>query len=558
MSTPAKLRRSTIGFLRGLATKLHIAGADSLSKEELVVAILAAHPSGSGTEEERDTAPRPGSGPPAAPLAAAGASSTPPPTAARRSDRQKPLPAYQRTPSAAAPASPPTAREEALPLPMPGQAPDPARLQEFANLVKKETHAPQPPAEKAADLSCLDGVITTCGVLEIFPEGFGLLRSPQGQYLSGPDDTYVPQSLIRQWGLKVGDTVEGKVRLPREGDKYYALTDVEKVNGLSPGLAKKRVPFHHLTPVFPHEPFKLVAPGQKDRFATRIIELFAPIGKGQRSLIVAQPKTGKTYLLKDIAKGIAYNHPEVHLIALLIDERPEEVTDFRRVVNAEVFYSTFDKRAENHVRLANMVLERARSLVESGYDVVIMLDSITRLARAFNTVTPSSGRVLSGGVDANALHRPKQFFGAARNIEGGGSLTIIASALVGTNSAMDEVIFQEFKGTGNSEVWLESSLSSKGLFPAISIVASSTREAGLLQSKETLYRVNNLRQVLSELNPREAIESVIKNMRNTKDNEELLAAIPLPAHIQDSGTGLSGPEPTFSRNKRTSKNPYGG
>ena len=362
------------------------------------------------------------------------------------------------------------------------------------------------------------------GVLEIMPENYGFLRSSDYNYLSSPDDIYVSQSQIRLAGLKTGDVVEGIIRPPREGEKYFPLVKVCKVNGLEPSVARDRVPFEHLTPLFPDEKFTLCK-GSYDNLSARVVDMFAPIGKGQRGLIVAQPKTGKTILLKDIANAIAENHPEVYMIMLLIDERPEEVTDMARSVKAEVIASTFDEPADHHVKIASIVIEKAKRMVECGHDVVIFLDSITRLARAYNTVSPASGKVLSGGVDANALHKPKRFFGAARNIENGGSLTIIATALIDTGSKMDEVIFEEFKGTGNMELQLDRNLSNKRIFPAVNITASSTRRDDLLLDKPTLDRMWILRKYLSDMNPIEAMEFTKGRLEQTRDNAEFLASM---------------------------------
>jgi transcription termination factor Rho len=366
--------------------------------------------------------------------------------------------------------------------------------------------------------------LTGEGVLEIIQEGYGFLRSSDYNYLSSPDDIYVSNSQIKLFGLKTGDVVEGPVRPPREGEKYFPLIRVNKINGRSAAEVRDRVPFEHLTPLFPDEKFKLCT-GRGDSLSTRIVDLVAPIGKGQRALIVAQPKTGKTLLMKDIANAIARNHPEAYLMMLLIDERPEEVTDMARSVNAEVIASTFDEPAERHVKIAGIVLEKAKRMVECGHDVVIFLDSITRLARAYNTVSPASGKVLSGGVDANALHKPKRFFGAARNIEGGGSLTIIATALIDTGSKMDEVIFEEFKGTGNMELQLDRALSNKRVFPAVNIIASSTRRDDLLLEKTVQDRMWILRKFLADMNPLEAMETVKSRMENTRNNEEFLASM---------------------------------
>ncbi len=370
-----------------------------------------------------------------------------------------------------------------------------------------------------------DDILTGTGVLEIMPDGYGFLRSSDYNYLSSPDDIYVSQSQIKLFGLKTGDVVEGAIRPPKEGEKYFPLVKVGKINGLDPGLVRDRVPFDHLTPLFPDQKFKLCKGGYSDNLSARVVDMFSPIGKGQRALIVAQPKTGKTILMKDIANAIAANHPEVYMIMLLIDERPEEVTDMARSVNAEVIASTFDEPAERHVKIAGIVLEKAKRMVECGHDVVIFLDSITRLARAYNTVSPASGKVLSGGVDANALHKPKRFFGAARNIEGGGSLTIVATALIDTGSKMDEVIFEEFKGTGNMELQLDRNLSNKRIFPAVNIVASSTRRDDLLLDKTTLDRMWILRKYLADMNPIEAMDFVKGRLENTKDNEEFLMSM---------------------------------
>ena len=370
-----------------------------------------------------------------------------------------------------------------------------------------------------------DDILNGVGVLEIMQDGYGFLRSSDYNYLSSPDDIYVSQSQIKLFGLKTGDVVEGVIRPPKEGEKYFPLVKVSKINGRDAAFVRDRVPFEHLTPLFPDEKFKLCKGGYSDSMSARVVDLFAPIGKGQRALIVAQPKTGKTILMKDIANAIAANHPEVYMIMLLIDERPEEVTDMARSVNAEVIASTFDEPAERHVKIAGIVLEKAKRLVECGHDVVIFLDSITRLARAYNTVSPASGKVLSGCVDANALHKPKRFFGAARNIENGGSLTIIATALIDTGSKMDEVIFEEFKGTGNMELQLDRNLSNKRIFPAVNITASSTRRDDLLLDKTTLDRMWILRKYLADMNPIEAMDFVKDRLEKTRDNDEFLMSM---------------------------------
>ncbi|MDR0332597.1 MAG: transcription termination factor Rho [Dysgonamonadaceae bacterium] len=397
------------------------------------------------------------------------------------------------------------------------------QTQQSNNKPQNQNH-PQARQQQKEPAYEFDGILTASGVLEIMADGYGFLRSSDYNYMSSPDDIYVSQSQIRLFGLKTGDVVEGPIRPPKEGEKYFPLVKVDKINGRKPDDVRDRVPFDHLKPLFPDEKFRLTK-GHNDSLSSRVVDMFSPIGKGQRGLIVAQPKTGKTMLLKDIANAIADNHPEVYMIILLIDERPEEVTDMERSVNAEVIASTFDEPAERHVKIADIVLNKARRLVECGHDVVILLDSITRLARAYNTVQPASGKVLSGGVDANALQKPKRFFGAARNIENGGSLTIIATALTETGSKMDEVIFEEFKGTGNMELQLDRKLSNKRLFPAVDIVASSTRRDDLLLSKETISRMWVLRNFLSDMNPVEGMEFLLPRLRRTKNNEEFLISM---------------------------------
>ena len=379
--------------------------------------------------------------------------------------------------------------------------------------------------EASTPLYDFTDLITANGVLEVMPDGYGFLRSSDYNYLSSPDDVYVSTQQVKNYGLKTGDVVQCHVRPPHDGEKYFPLTSIDMINGREPMDVRDRIAFEHLTPLFPDEKFNICGDKATTNLSTRIVDLFSPIGKGQRALIVAQPKTGKTILMKDIANAIAANHPEAYLMMLLIDERPEEVTDMARTVNAEVIASTFDEPAERHVKIAGIVLEKAKRMVECGHDVVIFLDSITRLARAYNTVSPASGKVLTGGVDANALQKPKRFFGAARNIEGGGSLTIIATALIDTGSKMDEVIFEEFKGTGNMELQLDRSLSNKRIFPAVNLVASSTRRDDLLQDKTTLDRMWILRKYIADMNPIEAMNSIHDRMSHTRDNEEFLLSM---------------------------------
>lgn len=400
------------------------------------------------------------------------------------------------------------------------------RQQQFEQRQQFERPVEKPQFERKFEKPVeFEGTIIASGVLEIMPDGYGFMRSADYNYLNSPDDIYVSQSQIKLFGLKTGDTITGTIRPPKEGEKYFPLIKVEEINGRSPDYIRDRVPFDFLTPLFPNQKFNLVAKGENANLSVRIVDMFAPIGKGQRGLIVAQPKTGKTVLLKDIANAIAKNHPEVYMIVLLIDERPEEVTDMARSVNAEVIASTFDEPAERHVRVANIVLEKAKRLVECGHDVVILLDSITRLARAFNTVAPASGKVLSGGVDSNALQRPKRFFGAARNIENGGSLTILATALTETGSKMDDVIFEEFKGTGNMELQLDRKLSNKRIYPSVDITASSTRREDLLLDKDFLSRIWILRSYLTDMTSIEAMEFMRDRLNKTHTNEEFLISM---------------------------------
>ena len=405
-----------------------------------------------------------------------------------------------------------------------GEKPLKKKTKQKENTKKPENKEPeneeQNPPKKEFNF---DNIVIVEGVLEILPDNYGFLRSSDFNYISSPDDVFVSTNQIRNYGLKTGDTVKGIVRLPKEGEKYFSLQKALEVNGRDLHFIKDRVAFEYLTPLFPQEKFNLA--GKNSTLSTRIVDLFAPIGKGQRAMIVAQPKTGKTMLLKDIANSISANHPEAYMMILLIDERPEEVTDMQRSVNAEVIASTFDEAAEKHVKVANLVLSKAQRMVECGHDVVILLDSITRLARAYNTVTPASGKILSGGVDANALHKPKRFFGAARKIEGGGSLTIIATALIDTGSKMDEVIFEEFKGTGNMELLLDRKIANKRVFPAVDLMASSTRRDDLLHDETTQQRMWILRKYLSDMNPVEAMEFVEKQMKATLNNEEFLMSM---------------------------------
>ena len=410
------------------------------------------------------------------------------------------------------------------PAPQPNNNQGSKKNKRNRNNNNNNNNQPQPVQEPPMPQYNFDGILMATGVLEVMPDGYGFLRSSDYNYLSSPDDVYVTQAQIKLYGLKTGDVVDGWIRPPKEGEKYFPLSSVQSVNGRSPEFIRDRVPFEHLTPLFPDEKFDLTG-GRTCNLSTRVVDMFSPIGKGQRGLIVAPPKTGKTILLKDIANAIAENHPDTYIIILLIDERPEEVTDMSRSVNAEVIASTFDEPADRHVKIASIVLEKAKRMVECGHDVVILLDSITRLARAYNTVSPASGKILSGGVDANALQKPKRFFGAARNIENGGSLTIIATALTETSSKMDEVIFEEFKGTGNMELQLDRKLSNKRIFPAVDIMASSTRRDDLLLRPETLQRMWILRRYLSDRTSIEAMEFMRDQMEKTRDNDELLRSM---------------------------------
>ena len=440
------------------------------------------------------------------------------PQRAARPRMRKGAPEVSREPAAQQPQpAQPTPREQQPQQPRPQQ---PAQNQN--NGQNNNNNRPQQNQQPQRPRIEYDGVVQASGVLEVMPDGYGFLRSSDYNYLNSPDDIYVSQAQIKNYALKPGDTILGDIRPPREGDKYFPLVKIHTINGRSPEFIRDRVPFDFLTPLFPDEKFNLTGNGHNSNISVRIVDMFTPIGKGQRGLIVAQPKTGKTVLLKDIANAIADNHPEVFMMVLLIDERPEEVTDMQRSVKAEVIASTFDEPAEHHVKVANIVLEKAKRLVECGHDVVILLDSITRLARAYNTVQPASGKVLSGGVDANALHKPKRFFGAARNIENGGSLTILATALTETGSKMDDVIFEEFKGTGNLELQLDRKLSNKRIFPAVDVTLSSTRRDDLLYNPDHVNRIWILRKYLSDMNSVEAMEFMKTRLERTRDNEEFL------------------------------------
>ncbi|MGF1532349.1 MAG: transcription termination factor Rho [Bernardetiaceae bacterium] len=550
--------------LREIATELGIKDLGKINKKELIYRILdqqALAPDGTDSEdvEEVNTRPNPTINkrvekkekpetPPEQPeqplpiedknppqqkrnpalLRARRENVTPPapsknghPEARKKEEPTKPPQERRERPEKQARSTPPPAPEQRRPEPLPtppAQAPEKAPEPEEEIVPKKQTRG-----SKRYTIRDFDGLIRSEGVLEIMQDGYGFLRSSDYNYLASPDDIYVSPSQIKLFGLKTGDTVIGDIRPPKEGEKYFALLKVDLVNGKTTEEVRDRVPFEHLTPLFPEERIRLET--KPDIYSTRILDLFAPIGKGQRGMIVAQPKTGKTVLLKEVANAIAQNHPECYLIVLLIDERPEEVTDMERNVRAEVISSTFDEQADRHVKVASMVIEKAKRLVECGHDVVILLDSITRLARAYNTTVPSSGKILTGGVDANALHRPKRFFGAARNVENGGSLTILATALIETGSKMDEVIFEEFKGTGNMELQLDRKLSNKRIYPAIDIPASGTRREDILLPRDILSRVWILRRMMTDMNSTEAMEYLIKNMNGTRNNEEFLASM---------------------------------
>ena len=556
-----ELSKKSQNDLVAIAKELNVRKPESLDKDTLVYAILdeqAIQSKESPGKKQRKTTKKksevkekPAAAEPApAAEEAAKPAETPAPVPEKRKrgrPRKNPLPETA-APASEAPKSEPAqqasrtdakekkrprisneqkpAQTETQPAKQPKQAqPQPQQQQQQAqqNQSQGQPQAqPQPAKQPRIEF---EGIVEATGVLEIMPDGYGFLRSSDYNYLNSPDDIYVSQSQIKMYALKTGDTILGEIRPPREGDKYFPLVKVNRINGRSPEFIRDRVPFDFLTPLFPDQKFDLTGHGHNSNISVRVVDLFTPIGKGQRGLIVAQPKTGKTVLLKDIANAIADNHPEVYMIVLLIDERPEEVTDMQRSVKAEVIASTFDEPADHHVKVANMVLEKAKRLVECGHDVVILLDSITRLARAFNTVQPASGKVLSGGVDANALHKPKRFFGAARNIEGGGSLTILATALTETGSKMDDVIFEEFKGTGNLELQLDRKLSNRRIFPAVDVTLSSTRRDDLLYDPEYVNRIWILRNHLADMTSLEAMEFMKSRLEKTRDNQEFLISM---------------------------------
>ena len=514
--------------LHDVAEKFKIADYTKLSKDELIEKILA----GQASQKERGN-----------PLSMEKSSGGPKRARARKplkSKSETSVPDEDAADMTASEIEPPVVAESTAPLEAPATQPEsseqpptttesiappasPQPQQPQPQLQRPEQRPPLPPRRESALNVEIEGLILGEGVLELMPDGYGFLRSSDYNYLSSPDDVYVAPNQIKTFGVKTGDTIVCAIRPPKEGEKYFALVKMETINGKPPAEIRDRIPFEYLTPLFPEEKLDLFT--DASNLSTRTIDIFCPIGKGQRGLIVAQPKTGKTILLKDVANAIAKNHPEVYLIVLLVDERPEEVTDMERSVRAEVIASTFDEPADRHVKVAAMAMEKAKRLVECGHDVVILLDSITRLARAHNTVQPASGKVLSGGVEASALHKPKQFFGAARNIENGGSLTILATALIDTGSKMDEVIFEEFKGTGNMELQLDRKLSNKRIFPSIDITASSTRRDDLLLNKDVLQRMWILRKMLADMNSEEAMNFMLQQMRGTKTNEEFLTSM---------------------------------
>jgi len=532
-----QLNEMLVPELKEVAEKLELKSYKRLSKQDLIYKILDHQAVVSGPDAVVDE-PKPVRKPRAPKKAAPKKAAKPAPAAKKEKSEPVPEKVKAKTDSktesaekvAKAPAHnekkkehKPREKRERDPRDSNGPTPREPRGRDNRNKNKKE-HKEADPNVKKFNVD-MDGVIEGAGILEMMSDGYGFLRSADYNYLTSPDDVYVSPSQIKLFGLKTGDTVVGAVRPPKEGEKYFALLKVSKINGLDPEKTRERVPFEYLTPLFPDEKFKMTLHPQGKDYGNRMIDLFTPIGKGQRGLIVAQPKTGKTFLLKDIANAIATNHPECYMIILLVDERPEEVTDMQRSVNAEVIASTFDQPAENHVRVANIVIEKAKRMVESKHDVIILLDSITRLARAYNTVSPSSGKVLSGGVEANALQKPKKFFGAARNIEGGGSLTILATALTETGSKMDEVIFEEFKGTGNMELQLDRSLANKRMYPAIDLTKSSTRREELLLEDGIISRMRIMRKHLADMKPDEAMTFLRQHMNGTMTNEEFLVTM---------------------------------
>jgi|TARA_B110000495_G_C23028273_1_gene611589 transcription termination factor Rho len=522
------LNNKKVGDLRDIAEKLNLTKFDKLKKQELVYKILDEQAINPPKEEKRETVKaekkpahkKPANKKPANKASENNGDSSKTPEKAKATKEND----SSSKEEVVVEISESMAKRDDPNRPNPVSRPGDKKDKSKQNSPKKNEARP-PKKDPAVEHGYnFDGIVVSEGVLEIMPDGYGFLRSSDYHYLSSPDDVYVSQSQIKLFGLKTGDTIRGGVRPPKEGERYFPLINVEKINGRTPEFIRDRVPFQYLTPLFPSEKFKLTGHA-KESISTRIMDLFAPIGKGQRGMIVAQPKTGKTVLLKDVANAIAANHPETYLMVLLIDERPEEVTDMQRSVNAEVIASTFDEPADRHVKVANIVLEKAKRMVECGHDVCILLDSITRLARAYNTVMPASGKVLTGGVDANALHKPKRFFGAARKIENGGSLTILATALTETGSKMDEVIFEEFKGTGNMELQLDRKISNRRIFPAIDILTSGTRREDLLYDKEMLQRIWLLRKYLADMKPIEAMEFMKDRIQNTKSNEEFLVSM---------------------------------
>jgi transcription termination factor Rho len=506
------LESKKISDLRVIAQSLGI-DAGNLKKNELIAAITGNRPSETSADTQANVRKR-GRKPKAAIDAQSGQEST-------KEAQQEATPEQETTPQEEA-----KSIQKEHPAEQRQRHHQQQQQQRFENRNQRPPKEAQEKTEEVAKEDNFDlvGIVSAEGVLEVIQDGYGFLRSSDYNYLPSPDDIYVSQNQIKLFGLKTGDTVKGTIRPPREGEKFFPLVKVESINGRDPSYIRDRVPFQYLTPLFPSEKFKLTGHAQ-ETLSTRVMDLFAPIGKGQRGMIVAQPKTGKTMLLKDVANAIAANHPETYLIVLLIDERPEEVTDMARSVKAEVIASTFDEPADRHVKVANMVLEKAKRMVECGHDVCILLDSITRLARAYNTVSPASGKVLSGGVDANALHKPKRFFGSARKIENGGSLSILATALTETGSKMDEVIFEEFKGTGNMELQLDRKISNRRIYPAIDITASGTRREDLLVGKDVLQRVWLIRKFIADMNPVEAMEFMKSHMENTLSNEEFLVSM---------------------------------